>query len=82
MYRVKPPSKALSARQAFDIEGLSNFADDKAARHHKAFSGEVEIGILPSRQGSAFAPFLTMAARPLVLQYAARSRFAGQNGLT
>jgi hypothetical protein len=44
MYRVKPPSKALGARQAFDIEGLSNFADDKAARHHKAFSGEVEIG--------------------------------------
>jgi len=44
MYRVKPPSKALGARQVFDIEGLSNFADDKAARHHKAFSGEVEIG--------------------------------------
>jgi hypothetical protein len=77
MYRVKPPSKALGARQVFDIEGLSNFADGKAARHHRAFSDEVEIGILPSRQGSACALSLTMAARPLVLQYAAGSRFAG-----
>jgi hypothetical protein len=34
----------MGARQAFDIERLSNFADDKAARHHKAFWGEVEIG--------------------------------------
>jgi hypothetical protein len=34
----------MGARQAFDIERLSDFADDKAARHHKAFWGEVEIG--------------------------------------
>src|SRR5712692_3595037 len=54
IYRVKPPSKGLGARQTFDIIGLYNFADDKAARHHKAFSGEGEIGILPSWRDHGF----------------------------
>jgi hypothetical protein len=31
MYRVKPPSKALSARQVFDIEGFIEFSYDKLA---------------------------------------------------
>jgi len=38
----------MDASQAFDIKRLSNFADDKAARHHKAFWGEVEIGSFSS----------------------------------
>jgi hypothetical protein len=44
MYRVKPPSKGRGFRQAFDIYELYNFADDKVARHHKAFSGQGETG--------------------------------------
>jgi hypothetical protein len=31
MYRVKPPSKALGARQAFDINGFIEFSYDEPA---------------------------------------------------
>jgi hypothetical protein len=43
MYCVKPSSKGGTRGQAFDIDGLYNFADGKGVAHHKAFSGEVEI---------------------------------------
>jgi hypothetical protein len=37
------PPKAFGFRQAFDIDRLSDFADGKAGRHHKAFSGQWEM---------------------------------------
>src|ERR1700675_4105475 len=47
IYRVKPPSKGLGARQTFDINGLYNFAGGKARDTIKCFRQKGKSGFCP-----------------------------------